>query len=51
MTAVLIVAGVFSGALAILPRPGAWMVWIKKAAGVVLLIMAEYYFVKAGQVW
>ena len=51
MTAVLIVAGVFSGALAILPKPGAWMVWIKKAAGVVLLIMAEYYFVKAGQVW
>src|SRR3989454_9199897 len=51
MTAVLMVVGIFSGVLAILPKPGAWMVWIKKAAGVVLLLMAEYYFVKAGQVW
>jgi cytochrome c-type biogenesis protein len=51
MTAVLVVVGVFSGTLAILPKPGMWMVWIKRAAGVVLLLMAEYYFVKAGQVW
>lgn len=51
MTAVLVVVGVFSGALAVLPKPGAWMVWIKRAAGVVLLLMAEFYFVKAGQVW
>jgi thiol:disulfide interchange protein DsbD len=51
MTAVLIVVGLFSGTLAALPRAGAWMVWIKRASGVVLLLMAEYYFVKAGQVW
>jgi len=51
MTAVLMIVGVFSGVLAILPKPGAWMIWIKKVAGVVLLLMAEYYFVKAGQVW
>jgi len=51
MSALLVVVGVFSGALATLPRAGAWMSWIKKAAGVVLLLMAEYYFVKAGQVW
>jgi cytochrome c-type biogenesis protein len=51
MTALLVVVGLFSGTLAALPRAGAWMVWIKKAAGIVLLIMAEYYFVKAGQVW
>ena len=51
MTAVLAVVGLFSGTLAALPRAGAWMVWIKKAAGVVLLLMAEYYFVQAGQVW
>jgi len=42
--------GLFSGTLAALPRAGAWMAWIKKAAGVVLLLMAEYYFVKVGQV-
>jgi cytochrome c-type biogenesis protein len=51
MTVLLVVIGFFAGAMAALPRAGAWMVWIKKAAGVVLLLMAEYYFVKAGQVW
>src|SRR5216110_1610867 len=51
MTALLVVVGFFSGRIAALPRAGAWMAWIKKAAGVVLLLMAEYYFVKAGQVW
>lgn len=51
MTALLFVVGVFSGRLAALPRAGAWMLWIKRISGVVLLLMAEYYFVKAGQVW
>lgn len=51
MTAILVVAGLFSGTLSALPRSGRWMAWIKKGAGVVLLLMAEYYFVQAGQVW
>ncbi len=51
MTAILVAAGIFSGTLAALPRSGRWMEWIKKGAGVVLLVMAEYYFVLAGQVW
>ena len=51
MTAVLVVVGLFSGTLSALPRAGVWMSWIKKVAGVVLLLMAEYYFLKAGQVW
>jgi cytochrome c-type biogenesis protein len=51
MTALLIVVGLFSGTLAALPRAGAWMLWIKRVAGAVLLLMAEYYFVQAGQVW
>ena len=51
MTALLVVVGIFSGTLAALPRAGTWMIWIKRAAGVVLLLMAEYYFVQAGQVW
>lgn len=50
MTALLAVVGVFSGALAALPRSGAWMIWVKKAAGVLILAMAEYYFVQMGQV-
>jgi cytochrome c-type biogenesis protein len=51
MTAILVVAGLFSGTLAALPRSGRWLEWIKKGAGVVLLVMAEYYLVQAGQVW
>ena len=51
MTALLIVIGIFSGTLAALPKPGRWTVWIKRGAGVVMLAMAEYYFVKMGQVW
>jgi thiol:disulfide interchange protein DsbD len=50
MTALLVVVGLFSGSLAALPRSGQWMVWVKKLAGVVLLGMAEYYFIKMGQV-
>ena len=51
MTALLVVVGLFSGTLSALPRAGAWMAWIKKAAGVILLGMAEYYFIQAGMVW
>jgi thiol:disulfide interchange protein DsbD len=50
MTALLAAVGFFSGSMASLPRAGAWMVWIKKASGVVLLLMAEYYFVQMGRV-
>jgi cytochrome c-type biogenesis protein len=50
MTALLVVVGVFSGALARLPRSGPWMLWIKRLAGVLLLLMAQYYFVQAGMV-
>jgi len=50
MTALLVAVGIFSGTAARLPRSGRWMVWIKKAAGVVMLVMAEYYFIQAGKV-
>lgn len=49
MTAVLAVVGLFSGTLAALPKPGPWMVWIKRAAAVVLLLVAEYYFIQLGK--
>lgn len=51
MTALLVVVGLFSGTLARLPRSGTWMVWMKRFAGIVMLVMAQYYFVKAGTVW
>lgn len=51
MTALLVLVGLFSGTLALLPRSGAWMVWIKRLGGAILIVMAEYYFVQAGMVW
>jgi thiol:disulfide interchange protein DsbD len=46
---VLVAVGVSSGLAGTLPRSGAWMVWVKRAAGVILLAMAEYYFVQMGK--
>ncbi len=51
MTALLIAVGLSAATLATLPRPGRWMNWVKKGAGVVILAMAEYYLVKAGMAW
>ena len=48
MTALLVVVGLFSGSLAMLPKSGKWMVWIKRFAAVVMFAMAEYYFWQAG---
>lgn len=48
MTALLIVVGIFSGAVTLLPRSGSWMVWVKRAAALIMIGMAEYYFVLAG---
>ncbi|HUL48681.1 MAG TPA: hypothetical protein VLT79_01565 [Gemmatimonadales bacterium] len=31
-------------------RSGFWMTWIKRASGVVILAMAEYYFIQMGKV-
>ena len=44
----LILAGTFSGFLSALPKSGKWMELIKKAAGVVLVIVAELLFLRAG---
>ncbi len=44
----LILVGTFTGLLSRLPKSGAWLVWIKRACGLILLIAAEYFLVKAG---
>ena len=49
MCALLVLVGVSSGALARLPRSGAWMTWVKRGFGFVMLGVAEYYLVKMGQ--
>ena len=48
MTSLLIAVGLFSGTLALLPRSGVWMVWVKRIAGLIMIGVAEYYFVTAG---
>jgi cytochrome c-type biogenesis protein len=50
LTALLVVVGLSSGTLAALPRAGRWTLWIKRAAGVLMIGMAEYYLVKMGGV-
>lgn len=49
MTAVLAAVGIFSGTLTALPRSGVWLTWLKRAGGVLLLGMAEYYAFQAGR--
>ena len=51
MTALLIAVGISAGTLAALPRAGKWMAVVKKLSGVLILVMAEYYFIRAGMVW
>jgi thiol:disulfide interchange protein DsbD len=50
MTALLAAVGLFSGLAGALPHAGAWMAWVKRAGGVLLLAMAEYYFIQMGKV-
>jgi thiol:disulfide interchange protein DsbD len=38
-----LVLGIFSGSIRRLPRSGAWMVWVRKIFGFVLLVMAVYF--------
>ena len=47
----LLVLGTGSGLAAALPRPGIWMLVAKKVLGLLMLGLAEYYLVKAGQGW
>jgi len=49
MGTLLLLVGTFSGALASLPRSGEWMVAIKKVLGLVMLLLAEYFFIQAGR--
>lgn len=44
----LILVGTFSGLLSSLPKSGMWMVRIKQFCGLVLLIFAVYFLIKAG---
>jgi cytochrome c-type biogenesis protein len=49
MCAILVLVGLFSGAVARLPKAGLWMVWVKRIFAVIMLGAAEYYLVQMGQ--
>jgi len=51
MGILLLVVGTFSGFAARMPRPGRWIVAVKKVLGLLMLGMAGYYLIRAGQVW
>ncbi|HVF40123.1 MAG TPA: cytochrome c biogenesis protein CcdA [Gemmatimonadaceae bacterium] len=48
MCALLVGVGLFSGSVARLPRAGQWMVWVKRAFALLMLGVAEYYFIQMG---
>lgn len=45
----LILVGTFSNLLGNLPKSGRWLVWIKRLCAFVLIVTAEYFFIKAGR--
>lgn len=45
MGLILILIGVFEGLLVSLPKSGKWMVYIKRASGVILLAMGLYFII------
>ena len=51
MCALLVAVGLSSGALARLPRAGAWMLWVKRGFALLMIGAAEYYLVQMGTVW
>lgn len=51
MGALLLGVGTFSSFLASIPRSGEWMIKIKKGMGVLMLVLAEYFFIKAGSLF
>ncbi len=48
MCALLIVVGIGAGSVVRLPKPGPWMLWIKRAFAVLTLASAEYYLIHMG---
>ncbi|MCB9770980.1 MAG: sulfite exporter TauE/SafE family protein [Candidatus Omnitrophica bacterium] len=44
----LILVGTFSGLLASLPKSGRWLLYIKRFCALILIIVAEYFLIKAG---
>jgi len=51
MGTLLIALGTFSGAMSLLPRSGGWMQKVKIVFGILLIIIAQYLLIQAGQLF
>ena len=51
MCTILVVVGLSAGAVAKLPRAGNWMLWVKRVFALLMFGVAEYYLLKAGELW
>lgn len=51
MGLLLVVVGTFSGLAATLPKPGKWMLVVKRSLGLLMLGLALYYLVRAVHMW
>ena len=49
MSTLLLAVGIAAGTASRLPRPGPWMLWIKRGFAALMLAMAEYYLIHMGQ--
>jgi len=49
MCTLLVAVGLSAGSLARLPKAGIWMIWIKRIFAAIILVVAEYYLVKMGE--
>jgi cytochrome c-type biogenesis protein len=47
----LVVVGAFAGAVALLPKSGAWMDRVKKGFGIVIIACGLYFIVEALKIW
>ena len=51
MGCLLVLVGTFTGILTSLPKAEAWTLKIKKAFGLLLIALGEYFLIKAGSMW
>jgi cytochrome c-type biogenesis protein len=51
MGSLVIFVGTFTGLLAALPRSGIWMRRVQKFFGLLMVLAAEYFLIKTGELW
>jgi cytochrome c-type biogenesis protein len=51
MGVLVIIVGTFTGLLTSLPRSGVWMRRVQKLFALLMILVAEYFFIKAGEFW